>query len=142
MPDLLPAAIRRAAIPHRRRDRDGVARRNRRAPYARAVPHRDGAADCDGRPARRPVRAHPAAIRNAPARRDGLARLFLLRPGADGLRVLRLLSQASKNNSMRRSSRGAVLLWGQQTRPGNGGDSKPGLATSDALGDVASVRDC
>lgn len=128
--DLLSTAIRRAAIPRRRRDRDGVARCDRRASHAGAVSHRDGSADRDGGAARCPVRAHSAAIRHAPARRDGLAGLFLLRPGADGLRVLRLLSQrnnkqAQQTDFARCSQKGAAFFFcGQnQTRPGHGGES-------------------
>ncbi|KYG19478.1 hypothetical protein SE92_03735 [Bradyrhizobium sp. AT1] len=40
----------------------------------------------------------------------------------------------------RRSSRGAVFFCVPKTRPGHGDQSCPGLATGDALGDVASVR--
>src|SRR3954469_3762821 len=46
------------------------------------------------------------------------------------------------NGLARRSLGGAAFLCSWQTRPGNGSDSKPGLATGNALGDVASVRDC
>lgn len=142
--DVLSAAIRRAAIPHRRRDRDGVARRHGRAPHAGAVPHRDGAADRDGGAAERSIRAHPAAIRDAPARRDGLAGLFLLRPGADGLRVLRILNGRDKENFARcSSSRGRrVFFCGKPAEARNGGDLEPDLATSNALGGVASIRGC
>lgn len=114
--DLLPAAIRAAAIPHRRRDRDGVARLRRGAPRTGAVPHRDGAAARDGGAAERPVRAHPAAIRHAPARRDGPAGLFLLRPGADELCLLRVLSQASLRRIQAALPTGAPLFFAASKR--------------------------
>src|SRR5439155_26581051 len=103
-----------------------------------SVPHRDGPADRDGGAAERPIRAHPAAIRHAPARRDDLARLFLLRPGGDRLRVLRLLSQRGAGRIH------AALLMGRrvffcltQTRPGHGwglqSEVRPSTPTSRCL---------
>src|SRR5664279_934307 len=90
---LLSAAGRAAAVPDRRGNGDGIARRRRYASHAGSIPDRDGAADCDGRAGRRPVRAHSRSIRHPRARRDGRTRAHLLRAGSAALQFLRLLIQ-------------------------------------------------
>src|SRR6266702_6678326 len=93
---LLSAPDRAAAIPYRRRDRDGVTGQRDRTSDTRPVSDRDGAPDRDGRAGGRAVRARAAAIRYPPAGRDGRAGAGILCGGAAALRFLRLLIFVSK----------------------------------------------